>query len=56
MTVIRDVKVDLSPREVVIDGKILGTVDNISVDIEEATEEELAALKDNPVILLVKPL
>jgi hypothetical protein len=56
MSIIRDVTIDLGPREVVIDGKILGTAENISVDVAEATEEELAALKDNPVILLVKPL
>jgi hypothetical protein len=56
MSIIRDVTIDLGPREVVIDGKILGTAENISVDVAEATDEELAALKDNPVILLVKPL
>ncbi|KPJ52069.1 MAG: hypothetical protein AMJ37_03585 [Dehalococcoidia bacterium DG_18] len=56
MTMIKDVTVELGPREVVLYGKVIATVDNITVEVEEATEEELAALKAAPVILLVKPL
>jgi hypothetical protein len=56
MAMIRNVTVDLGPRDVVIGGKVVATVANIHVDVEEATEEELAALKKEPVILLVKPL
>lgn len=53
---IRNVTVDLGPREVVIWGRVVGTVDDITVEVEEATEEELADLKSTPIMLLVKPL
>lgn len=56
MTILRNVTVELGPREVVIGGKVLATADSITVDVVEATEEELEALKSAPVILLVKPL
>ena len=56
MSMIRNVTVDLGPRDLVIGGKVVATVDNVHVYIGEATEEELAALKAEPVILLVNPL
>lgn len=48
--------IQLGPRDVVIHGKVAAKVDNITVDVEEATEEELAELESTAVILLVKPL
>lgn len=56
MDMIRNVTVDLGTRDVVIGGKVVATGDDVHVVVEEATEEELAALKATPVILLVKPL
>jgi hypothetical protein len=56
MAIIRNVTVDLGPRDVVIGGKVIATVANVTVEVEESTEEELAALKKEPVLLLVKPL
>jgi len=56
MTVLRNFTVTLGPHEVVLHGRVVAKVDNITVDVEEATEEELAALKSAPVILLVNPL
>jgi len=56
MIILRNITLHLGPREVVIGGKVIATADNITVDVEEATGEELAALKAEPVILLVKPL
>jgi len=56
MAMIRNVAAKLGPREVVIGGKVLTKVDDIIVWVEESTEEELAALKETPVILLLKPL
>lgn len=53
---IKDVTITLGPREVVLYGRVVAKVDNITVNVEEATEEELAELKSAPVILLVKPL
>ena len=56
MTIVRNVTAELGPRDVVINGKVIAKVDNITVDVEESTEEELAELKAAPVILLVNPL
>jgi hypothetical protein len=56
MIILRNLTVWLGPRNVAVNGKVIGKLDNIRVDIEEATAEELAELKRAPVILLVKPL
>lgn len=55
-TMIKNFTVHLGPREVVIGGRVIAIVGDITVHVDEATEEELAALKKEPVILLVKPL
>lgn len=56
MTMIKDVTIELGPRDVVIKGKVVAAGIDITVDVAESTEEELAKLKEEPVILLVKPL
>lgn len=56
MSTVRNITIDLGPREVMIDGKVIATVDNIKVEVAEAPEEELDMLKKRAVILLVKPL
>lgn len=56
MSTLRNVTVHLGPRDVVIKGKVIATVGDITVHVEESTEEEMAMLKETPVILLVNPL
>jgi len=50
MSIIRDATVDLGPREVILNAKIIAKVDNITLDVGKATEENVAALKTTPVI------
>lgn len=49
-----NLKVDLGPRLLVVGGETLGTCDNMSITIDEATEEELEKLKSAYEIRLVK--
>lgn len=56
MSMIRNVKIKLGPREVVVAGKVRAICDDIDVDVAEITAEELEALETAPVILLVKPI
>ena len=56
MSKITNIVVDLGPRLVMVGKEALGTADNISIDIAEATEEELEKLKSANEIRLVKIL
>jgi hypothetical protein len=53
---IRNQSISLGPRDVVLGGKVVSTVEDVKVFVEEATEEEIKNLQAEPVILLVKPL
>ena len=44
----------LGPRGVMIEGKLVGTCDGMSLTIAEATDEEIQALEGAPVIGLVR--
>ena len=56
MSKITNIIVDLGPRLVMVGKEALGTADNISINIAEATEEELEKLKSANEIRLVKIL
>ena len=49
-----NVKVDLGPRMIMAGNEVLGTADNISIMVAEATKEELEKLKSAYEIRLVK--
>jgi len=51
---ITNVKVNLGPRMLRVGSKALGTCDNISIHVAEATTEELQKLKSAEVLVLVK--
>jgi len=51
-----NIKVDLGPRLIMVGSEALGTSDNISIEVAEATEEELEKLKSAYEIRLVKML
>lgn len=53
---VTDVKVDLGPRLIMAGNEVLGTADNISIMVAEATKEELEKLKSAYEIRLVKML
>jgi len=53
---VKDIMVDLGPRMIMVGGQDLGTSDNISIHVAEATEEELEKLKSANEIRLVKML
>jgi hypothetical protein len=53
---ITDIEVDLGPRTIMVGSEFLGTSDNISIHVPEATEEELEKLKAAYEIRLVKML
>ena len=53
---VTNVLVDLGPRIIMAGIEVLGTADNISIDVAEATEEELEKLKAAYEIRLVKML
>ena len=53
---VMDIVVELGPRVIIVGGKVLATVDNISIQVAEATEEELEKLKSAYEIRLVKML
>lgn len=54
MAMIKDITVDLGPYDLVRGGKVIGTVDNVTTEITEATEEELEELRSDPVLLLIR--
>jgi len=45
---------NLGPRLIRIEGKVVGTIDGLTAEIAEATPEELAKLNKAEVIELVK--
>jgi hypothetical protein len=48
------VSLDLGPRLIQVGDKLLGTCDGVTINIAEATPEELIELKNAQVIKLVK--
>ena len=56
MSKVTNVNVDLGPRIIMVGKEALGTSDNISIQVLEATEEELEKLKSAHEIRLVKML
>ena len=56
VTKVTNVSVNLGPRMLLIGKEALGTSDNISIEVAEATEEELEKLKSAYEIRLVKML
>ncbi len=53
---VTNVKVNLGPRMIMASSEVLGTADNISIIVAEATKEELEKLKAANEIRLVKML
>jgi len=53
---VTNVMVDLGPRLILAGKEVLGTSDNISIEVAESTEEELEKLKSAYEIRLVKML
>ena len=53
---VTNVKVDLGPRLIMVGSEALGTTENISIEVAEATTEELEKLKSANEIRLVKML
>ncbi len=56
MSEVTNILVDLGPRMIMVGGEALGTSDNISIEVVEATQEELEKLKSAYEIRLVKVL
>ena len=56
MSEITNIVVDLGPRMIMVGSKTLGTADNISIEVAEATDEELEKLKSAYEIRLVRML
>lgn len=53
---VTNVLVELGPRMIMAGSEILGTTDNISIEVAESTKEELEKLKSAYEIRLVKML
>ena len=53
---VTNVTVELGPRMIVAGSEVLGTADNISLEVAESTKEELENLKSAHEIRLVKML
>ncbi len=53
MSKVTNVRVNLGPRMIMVGKEVLGTSDNISIQVAEATEEELEKLKSAYEIRLV---
>ena len=53
---VTNVVVELGPRMIMTGSEVLGTSDNISIEVAESTEEELEKLKSAYEIRLVKML
>jgi len=51
---VTNIVVDLGPRLLMVGKEALGTADNMSIEVAEATEEELEKLKSAYEIRLVK--
>jgi len=51
---VTNVEVDLGPRILMVSSEVLGTADNISIEVAESTTEELEKLKSANEIRLVK--
>jgi len=51
---LQNVIIHLGPHYVMAGGKVLGKADDLSLDIAEATEEEMKILKNARIILLLK--
>ncbi|GAI92597.1 unnamed protein product [marine sediment metagenome] len=56
MSKVTNIVVDLGSRMIMVGSEALGTSDNISIQVAEATEEELEKLKSAYEIRLVKML
>ena len=56
MSEVTNIEVDLGPRLIMAGKEALGTSDNISIHVAEATTEELEKLKSAHEIRLVKML
>ena len=56
MDKVTNIKVDLGPRMIMAGNEVLGTADNISILVAEATKEELEKLKAANEVRLVKML
>lgn len=54
MTMIKNVTVNLGPYDLMVDGKFIGTVDNVTIEVAEATEDEVERMRSNPVLLLMR--
>ena len=52
---VTNIVVDLGPRIIMSGNEVLGTADNISIHVAEATEEEIEKLKSDQIIKLVQP-
>ena len=53
---VTNVVADLGPRIIMAGSEVLGTADNISIQVAESTEEELEKLKSAYEVRLVKML
>ncbi len=53
---VTNVSVNLGPRLIMVGIEVLGTADNISIEVAESTKEELEKLKSAYEIRLVKML
>ena len=53
---ITNMQIDLGPRLIMAGNEVLGTSDNISIEVAESTKEELEKLKSAYEIRLVKML
>ncbi len=53
---VTNIMVELGPRMIMAGNEVLGTSDNISIEVAESTEEELEKLKSANEIRLVKML
>lgn len=56
MDKVTNVNVDLGPRMIMAGNEVLGTADNISILVAEASQEELEKLKAANEVRLVKML
>ena len=50
----KDFQLNLGPYVLILQGKIVGTADSLNLDVAEATEEEIRALKQAKEFILRK--
>ena len=55
MEIYVSISLNLGPRLIQLGDKVLGPCDGVTINIAEATPEELIQLRDAPVIKLVQP-